>query len=61
MHEKQKEILSLMTPDQKIHIAQRLYDTAFQLKGAALRSQHPHWSEEKVKEKVREIFIYARS
>ena len=37
MHEVQREIFYLMKPDQKVRIAQRLYDTAYQVKSSALR------------------------
>jgi hypothetical protein len=50
-----------MTPEQKLHVALRLYYTARQLKEAALRQDHPDWAEEEIKEKVRVIFLYARA
>jgi len=50
-----------MTPEQKLHVALRPYYTARQLKEAALRHDHPDWTEEEIKKKVREIFLYART
>ncbi|MBW1931252.1 MAG: hypothetical protein JRJ13_19220 [Deltaproteobacteria bacterium] len=50
-----------MTAEQKLRIAVSLYDSARELKAAGLRAQHTDWSEEKVREKVREIFLYART
>jgi hypothetical protein len=56
-----RRILRAMTPAQKLRAAERLYWSARQLKAAALRAQHPDWSEEKIQRTVREIFMYARS
>ena len=56
-----QRILRAMTPAQKLKAAERLYYSARQLKAAALRAQHPDWSEETVQRAVREAFLYARS
>ena len=61
MFKKQKHIFQLMTPDQKLKIALSLYYSARQLKAAGLRAQNPDWSEEKVQNRLREIFLYART
>jgi hypothetical protein len=50
-----------MTPEQKLKIALRLYYSARQLKAAALHHDHPKWTEKEIQEKVREIFLYART
>ena len=50
-----------MTPEQKLEVALRLYYSARELKAAALRAQHPGWSDVEIQEKVREIFLYART
>ena len=52
----QREIIRKMTPAQKFAIAQELYDTAWEIKRAALRQQHSDWSEEQVLARVRRIF-----
>jgi hypothetical protein len=52
----QCEIIRKMTPAQKFAIARGLYDTAWEIKRAALRKQHPDWSEEQVLAWVRRIF-----
>lgn len=52
----QREIIRKMTPAQKFAIAQGLYDTAWEIKRAALRAQHPDWSEEQVLARVKRIF-----
>ena len=61
MHPEQKRIYQSMTPEQKLRLALKLYHSAWELKGATLRSQYPEWTEEKIKERVREIFLYART
>ena len=50
-----------MSPTQKLRAAERLYWSARQLKAAALRAQHPDWTEEAIQQAVRQIFLYARS
>lgn len=59
--EVQQKILRAMTPAQKLRAAQQLWESAWQLKAAALRAQHPDWSEEAIQHAVREAFLYARS
>jgi hypothetical protein len=34
---------------------------AWRLKKAAVKADHPSWTEEQIEEKVREIFLYART
>ena len=48
-----------MTPQQKLEQAAMLYRSARELKAAALRTEHPDWTEEQVQSKVREVFLYA--
>ena len=57
MHPYQKKLFQTMTPEQKLKVAMNLYDSARKLKAAALIQQHPDWNEERVEEKVREIFL----
>jgi hypothetical protein len=61
MHPEQKRIFQSMTPEQKLEVALRLYYSARELKAAGLRAQHTDWTEEQIRDKVREIFLYARS
>ncbi len=51
--------LRQMTGEQKIRAAFGLYWAARKLKAAALREQHPAWSEEQVLERVKKIFTHA--
>jgi hypothetical protein len=61
MDPKQKEIYQSMTPEEKLNVALRLYHSARQLKMAVLHHDHPDWTEKEIQEKVREIFLYART
>jgi hypothetical protein len=56
-----QRVLQAMSPAQKLRAAERLYHSAWQLKSAALRAEHPDWSDEAIHRAVREIFLYARS
>jgi hypothetical protein len=59
MHPEQERIYQSMTPERKLRVASDLYHAARARKAAGLRHQHPDWSEKKIEEKVREIFLYA--
>jgi len=61
MTTKAQEIVRAMSPAQKLRAAERLYYSAWQLKAAALREQHPDWTDEAIRQSVRKIFLYARS
>ena len=61
MEDEAQRILKAMSPAQKLRAAERLYWSARQLKAAALRAEHPDWTEEAIQLAVREIFLYARS
>jgi hypothetical protein len=61
MHPEHKKSYQAMTPEQKLQVALGLYHSAKKLKAAGLKRQHPEWSTEKINQKVREIFLYARS
>jgi len=50
-----------MSPEEKLNIALRLYYSAKELKEVGLRVQHPDWNEAMIKDKLREIFLYART
>ena len=53
--------LQAMARAQKLRAAQRLFHSAWQLKAAALRAEHPDWTDEAIQRAVRMIFLYARS
>ena len=58
---KQIEILRKMSPERRWRAAHQLYWTVRRHKTAFLRGQHPDWSEERLKDEVRRIFLNARS
>jgi hypothetical protein len=55
-----EQVLQAMSPAQKLRAAEQLYHSARQLKAAALRAQHPDWTEEAIRQAVHDIFLYAR-
>lgn len=55
------QVLQAMSPAQKLRAAERPYHSAWQLKAAALRAEHPDWSDEAIHRVVRMIFLHARS
>jgi hypothetical protein len=57
MHPEQARVFRSMTAEDKLRLSVSLYDSARKLKAAGLRQQHPDWPEEKVAEKVREMFL----
>jgi len=61
MHPEQKKIFLAMTPEKKLQVALGLYYSAKEIKVAGLKRQHPEWSMEKINQKAREIFLYART
>lgn len=50
-----------LTPEQKLKEALRLYYSAKELKIAAMKKFHPELNDKEIKEKVKNIFFYARS
>lgn len=61
MHPEQIQLFKKMTPGQKLRLALDLYKSARKLKAAGLRMQHKNWTEDQIQEKVKEIFLYART
>lgn len=60
-HDIQDDILRKMSAQQKLETASAIYHSAKQLKSAWLRQLHSEWSDQEVKQAVREAFIDARS
>lgn len=55
----QTAIYKKMTPMEKWAAFKDLYATAWRLKAAGVRHQHPEWTDGQVQDAVREIFLYA--
>ena len=52
---------TILTPEQRLKEALKLYHSAKELKIAAIKKFHPELSDKEIKEKVKKIFFYARS
>lgn len=50
-----------MSAEKKLLLSMQLYYSAKELKRAWLKQQHKDWTEEKIENKLKEIFFYARS
>lgn len=59
MHPEQVKIYKAMSMGQKLSLAATFYFSARQLKTQALKKHHPDWTENRVREEVRRIFLYA--
>ena len=57
----QIEIYKKMSSEDKWRRMQELWKTAWQVKQAGIKMLHPDWTQEQVEEKVRDIFIHART
>jgi hypothetical protein len=50
--------IARMTPEQKLRAAMRIYWSARAIKAAALRAEHPEWSDEELARAVRDAFLF---
>jgi len=50
-----------MTGEQRLRLAEQLYWSARKMKMAGLRAQHPEWTQERLEEETRRIFVNART
>ncbi|MFH1476588.1 MAG: hypothetical protein ABIH24_03730 [Verrucomicrobiota bacterium] len=55
----QTQVIRAMTMEQRWRTAQSLYATAREWKACALRSLHPDWNENNIRESVRGSFLHA--
>jgi hypothetical protein len=56
----QHDIIARMTPEQKLNAAWGLYLSAVELKRAALKKHFPDITDDEIKKRTREAFLYAR-
>jgi hypothetical protein len=61
MTPEQIRIYKAMSPAKKLELAAQFNAASRELKACALRTQHPDWSEERIRKRVRELFLYAAS
>lgn len=59
MHPEQVKIFKTMSAAKKLQLAADFYSSARNLKSQSLRSQHPDWTEEQIRQKTKELFLYA--
>ena len=57
----QEQVVLALTPGRKLELAAQLRELAWELKALGIRSQHPGMLEAEVQERVRKIFLYART
>lgn len=50
-----------LSPEKKLLLSLNLYHAAKELKTQALKKFHPEMTEKEIREKVKRIFLYARS
>jgi hypothetical protein len=53
----QHERIRAMSPKRRLEVAQELYDTAWQLKVAGLRREHPDRSDQQIFAQARRVFL----
>lgn len=56
-----KKIIAAMSPGKKLEVSFRLYDSAKELKRAALKNDFPLLPDKEIEKMLRDIFLYARS
>lgn len=56
-----KNYIKDLTPEKKLFLSLNLYNCAKELKTESLKIFHPELSEKEIKEKVKKIFLYART
>lgn len=56
-----KNYLKDLTPEKKLQLSLRLYHSAKELKKAALKILYPQLTEKEILEKVKDIFLNART
>lgn len=61
MNPEQKQAFKNMTPEEKLKLLANLQISARKLKASGLRLQNPDLTDEEILEKVRKIFLYART
>jgi hypothetical protein len=54
-----RQSLRRLSGGEKLRTSFSLYWEARRLKAARLREQHPGWSDARIEERVKEIFMYA--
>lgn len=53
----QDDLIRRMTPARRLEVARELHDTAWNLKMAVVKREHPEWPDDEVFAKVRRVFL----
>jgi len=61
VHPEQLKALRKMTPQQKLEAGLAFMEEMRQLKAAALRSQHPDWTDKQIAQALREFILNGAS
>jgi hypothetical protein len=56
-----KKWVNNLTPEQKLLLSLKLYYSAKELKTESLKKFYPELTEKEIREKVKKLFLYARS
>jgi hypothetical protein len=56
-----KNYTKKLTPEKKLFLSLNLYYAAKELKTESIKKFHPELTEKEIREKVKRIFLYARS
>jgi hypothetical protein len=61
LHPEQIKALRKMTPAERLKVGLQFMEEMRQLKAAALRAQHPQWTEKQIAEALREFVQHGAS
>lgn len=61
LDQKQLEVLKKMSGAERLKAAMMLNIEARKIKAAYLKMRHSDWSEDRINEEVKQIFLYART
>lgn len=56
-----EKYIKSLTPEKKLFLSLNLYHCAKELKIESLKKFHPELTDKEIKEKVKNIFLYART
>jgi len=58
LHPAQIEAYRRMSPQEKLRLIGRTFWDAWRIKAAGLKSQHPDWTDERIADETRRIFLH---
>ena len=51
----QRDRIKAMSAEEKVHLAQALWEEAWRVAAAGVRARHPDWTEDLIRTRVREL------